>query len=71
MTRPGMRSCGIEKGEPCEEFPRDRVFRVTDEEDPDVNKICCYPATRPGKSRGIVANDLVANNQVDVNGNCP
>lgn len=72
MTNPGMRQCGIEKeGDGCFEFPKSGLFKVDDEEDKDNGKICCYPDTRPGKSRGVVVPELQADNVQDISGTCP
>ena len=63
-TRPGMRRCIDENNNPCENLSDDTFI------DPD-GKTCCFPNTRPGSSRGVVVQELIANNQVDIGNTCP
>jgi len=67
MSNPGMRQCG----EGCDGFPIAGLFKVDDEEDDNFGDICCYPATRPATSRGVVVEQLQADNVQDISGTCP
>ena len=66
-TNPGMRACG----EDCDGFPIAGLFKVDDEEDDNNGETCCYPATRPAKSRGVVVPELQADNVQDISDTCP
>ena len=70
-TNPGMRRCGDGPDEPCENFRDEDKFIVTDENDANFGQTCCYPATRPGGSRGVVVPELQHNNVQDISGTCP
>lgn len=69
MTRPGMRRCYPDTPDNlCSRLPQNLQIKEKDENGDDI--VCCYSDTVPGRSRGIVQDALIANNQV-FQGNCP
>ena len=73
--RPGMRQCGTGGmgmlAPRCALFPPEALFVVDNIDDHvDNGKTCCYPATRPDGSRGVVDPALVSNDKRDLNDSC-
>lgn len=67
-TMPGMLQCGAA----CDGMPEYATFVLNEPADVENDgKTCCFPDTKVGRSRGVNNPRLVADNQKDINHNCP